>query len=276
MKIVDAFTFFNEVEVLQMRLELLYDVVDRFYIAEADHTFSGKPKPFVFKECISHFARWADKIEYIQVAAALDGLDFSQKDSTYTPTSSAWKIEKQQRNALAACLNDLDDNDMMILSDLDEFINPMVIQAIRSADPIQIARFILEPHILFMNCRNLEGQPWVHAFIAQKKFIQDYPDLDEVRVKKEVYTGIPNAGWHFSYLGGADQISLKIQSFSHTEYDREEFTNPTKIQQRIDAGSGILGDSKNRGYAFNPIRWYPPKLQEIMRARPHLLMTDLS
>ena len=276
MKIVDAFTFFNEIEVLQMRLELLYDVVDRFYIAEADHTFSGKPKPFVLKECISYFERWADKIELIQVQANLDGLDFSKKDSAYTPTSSAWKVEKQQRNALAACLADLDDADMMILSDVDEFINPAIIEAIRAADSIQIARFILEPHILFMNCRNLKAQQWVHAFIAQKKFIKDYPDIDDVRVNKEIYTGIPNAGWHFSYLGGAEQISLKIKSFSHTEYDKEEFTNPEKIQQKIASGSGLLGDSNQLEYAFVPVRWYPPRLQEIMRAHPQFLMTDLS
>ena len=50
LKIVDCFIFYNEIDLLSYRLNLLKDVVDYFIIVEATKTFTGKPKEMYFKE----------------------------------------------------------------------------------------------------------------------------------------------------------------------------------------------------------------------------------
>ena len=50
MKIIDCFIFYNELEILNVRLHELYDVVDNIIIAEATTTHTGKPKPLYYLE----------------------------------------------------------------------------------------------------------------------------------------------------------------------------------------------------------------------------------
>ena len=45
-KIYDCFTFYNEFDLLELRLTELYNYVDYFVIVEADTTFTNRPKPF--------------------------------------------------------------------------------------------------------------------------------------------------------------------------------------------------------------------------------------
>ena len=60
--IIDCFPFFNEFDILKIRFEELYDVVDYFVIVEADHTHTGKPKPWNFEENKFRYSQYASKI----------------------------------------------------------------------------------------------------------------------------------------------------------------------------------------------------------------------
>ena len=66
MKIYDCFTFFNEIDLLKIRLEYLYDYVDKFVISESNLTFAGQKKPFYFLNHKKEFSRWQNKIVYLQ------------------------------------------------------------------------------------------------------------------------------------------------------------------------------------------------------------------
>src|SRR5689334_20509145 len=100
MKVIDCFTFFNELDLLEFRLKLLDAHVDHFVLAESNITHSGQPKPFYFEENKKRFDRWLHKIIYLRVNQSAEGLVFTTEHS-YNPQSSAWKLENGQRNALA-------------------------------------------------------------------------------------------------------------------------------------------------------------------------------
>ncbi|MFA6665763.1 MAG: beta-1,4-N-acetylgalactosaminyltransferase, partial [Armatimonadota bacterium] len=67
MKVYDCFTFFNELELLELRLKLLNDVVDYFVLVESNKTFKNKDKEFVFEANKSMFEEYLAKIIYIRV-----------------------------------------------------------------------------------------------------------------------------------------------------------------------------------------------------------------
>ncbi|MEM6579230.1 MAG: N-acetylglucosaminyltransferase, partial [Pseudomonadota bacterium] len=84
-RIFDCFPFFNEIELLELRLEQHYDHVDFFVLAEATHTFSGLPKPLHFEEHAERFDRFADKIIHVVIDDDID-------------TRNGWARENFQRD----------------------------------------------------------------------------------------------------------------------------------------------------------------------------------
>ena len=65
MKIIDAFTFYNELDMLLYRLSVLDHVVDHFIIVEATKTHAGKDKPLFFEDNKQMFSRFLHKILHI-------------------------------------------------------------------------------------------------------------------------------------------------------------------------------------------------------------------
>ena len=88
MKVYDCFTFYNEFELLELRLKSLWDVVDCFVIVEADKTFTNKPKPFYFWERQDDFKEFFPKIRHLPV----------EMNVPYAGTGD-WAIEHAQRDA---------------------------------------------------------------------------------------------------------------------------------------------------------------------------------
>lgn len=114
-KIIDCFTFFNELDLLEIRLKYLYDVVDYFIIVEADSSYNGQSKQMVFADNEERFFPFKDKIIYVPVSL----LHFGNK------TGVAWEREEYQRNSISqGVLNlNLKDTDLVLISDLDEIPN---------------------------------------------------------------------------------------------------------------------------------------------------------
>src|SRR5574344_1214689 len=120
MKIFDCFTFFNEIELLKFRIELLYSVVDYFVIVECSKTQTGNDKPYYFLEHKEEFSKYRDKIKYFQA---------DNPPSLEKTTGENWTIENYQRNSILSGLITLNpqNDDLIILSDLDEMVNPNVL-----------------------------------------------------------------------------------------------------------------------------------------------------
>ena len=65
MKIIDCFTYFDEDVILKIRLNILYNVVDKFIISEGGYDHRGNKRKYNFK--IENFKEFADKIIYLPV-----------------------------------------------------------------------------------------------------------------------------------------------------------------------------------------------------------------
>ena len=106
-KIYDCFTFYNELDLLELRLTELYDFVDHFVLVEADTTYTSRPKPFYYEENKSRYSQWADKIIHIKVT-----------DMPHDP--DAWVNDRWQRDQIMRGIVEADDDDIIIVEDADE------------------------------------------------------------------------------------------------------------------------------------------------------------
>lgn len=278
MKIFDCFTFCDEIDVLKMRLDLHYDHVDRFYICEADKTFRGNPKPYNFQEHQYAFKKWGDKISYIKHSPRTDGIDLSYKDTSFNFTSQYWQIEHSQRNALASCLSYAEDEDVAIISDVDEFVDPAFFQMIKEnshARSFDVARLNMRNHYYFMNCSAVgENRKWRLPIAIKAAKWRETDNISHMRSFGDIGLGFENCGWHFSYLGGVEAIQKKISSFSHSEIDRPETNNQENILNSITSGVDYIGRDGHE-FAFYPISHYPASIQNLMRGNPRFVKWTL-
>ena len=112
--IYDCFTFFNELDLLEIRLNTLNDYVDYFVLVEATKTFTGKDKPLYYNENKERFKQFENKIIHIIV-------------DTYPDSTNPWVLENHQRNSIANGFANCKDNDIILISDLDEIPRPELI-----------------------------------------------------------------------------------------------------------------------------------------------------
>lgn len=106
-RVFDCFTFYNEMDILELRLAELNDVVDYFVIAEGTETFRGEQKPLNFEKNAHLFQAYLPKIKYIVID------DFPKH------SKSAWDREYWSRRALMRGLYKSSPNDVVIVSDVD-------------------------------------------------------------------------------------------------------------------------------------------------------------
>ena len=126
MKIFDCFTFYNELDLLEIRLEELYNTVDYFVIVEANQTFTNRPKPYNFEQAHVRYSKYMDKIIYVKV----DDMPGS---------ANPWDNETHQRNAIARGLVYAERDDIVIVSDADEIPRPSAIAQLRNSDQMIFA-----------------------------------------------------------------------------------------------------------------------------------------
>ena len=111
MAIYDCFQYFNEDHIVDLRLNILNDFIDKFIIVESTVDHQGKAKKLNFE--INKYKRFKDKIKYIIV-------DDTPNQIRKPHTGGESLVEKHQRNSIIRGLNSAVDNDLIILSDVDE------------------------------------------------------------------------------------------------------------------------------------------------------------
>ena len=121
MKIIDCTTYYAEDLMLDVRLNILNEYVDKFIIVESKFSHSGKPKKLNFD--IDNFKKFKDKIQYLVIEKEPDGINQNQKNiSAIKRTNSLLRIE-QSYDYMINALDDVGDNDLICLSDNDEIPN---------------------------------------------------------------------------------------------------------------------------------------------------------
>ena len=252
----DCFTFFNELDILDLRLSELDGVVDKFVVAEANRTFSNEPKPLIFLENRDRFARYLHKIVHVVV-------DDLPNDG------DAWDREAFQRNALVRGLEEAMPDDVIMISDVDEIPFP---EHVATLTPENVAG-----HIWFIECDyytyklNLAIEnKWIGLCAVRALQRQHLPALQDLRgirarqsrrlsmplsrpvnvLKNVLRFGRPlthrlieHGGWHFTFVNTPEKIQYKLRSYAHQERNTPEFNNLHNIQRMIDEGRSICGRS---------------------------------
>lgn len=242
-KIIDCFIFYNELEMLKFRLNYLYDYVDKFILLESTLTFSGSKKDLYFENNKHLFEKYQDKIIHIIV----DDLPFD--DPQKSSSENAWVREKLQRNLLERGLKktELNDDDYIIISDLDEIPDRIMLSKLRQISHIEPIAYALEQDMYYYNLTCKGKNKWYHpkivSFFAYKNVYQKR--ADDIRMANR-YAVIQKGGWHFSYFGDVNFIQNKIKNFSHQEYNDEKFWGSDNIIKQIQTcGDLFLRDNEN-------------------------------
>ena len=236
MKIIDCFIFYNELELLTYRLNILNDVVDYFVLVESTHTHIGKEKELIYEKNKNLFEQFKDKIIHVIVD------DFQYKlPNTNFPNGYQWQNENHQRNCIDRGLQklDLQPEDCIIISDLDEIADPRTLQLIKDGT-ISVSLNSLEMDLYYYNLNSKIINKWNYSkIILFKKYKELSISTNAIRAYE--CPKIVNGGWHLSYFGDTTFIKNKIQQFGHQEYNNNEYTDETKIQERINTCSDLFG-----------------------------------
>ena len=233
MKLYDCCMYFDEDLVLDMRLNILNEYVDKFVIAEATKDHTGKDKKMNFD--IKNFSKFKDKITYIVVDDLPMNIKSYKKD---------WPVhhlrDQHQRNSLAKGYQNSNDNDLIMISDIDEIPDPNKIKDFQTIN--KYACFMQKNFQSKINLLNTTEKYWMGTKIIQKKNLKSPQWLRKIKTSKPPFWKfykprqpqlIFDGGWHFSFLKEPKRIAKKIKAYSHSEYNKEEFTDEKKIEERI-------------------------------------------
>ena len=259
MKVIDAFSFFNEKDLLRLRLEYLNPVVDHFVISESNYTHSGKPKPYYLEEFLEDIpSEIRAKVIPIKYEPDIEqfAVDVTVKEWDYS--NDHWKLEREQRNLITQHLSQFSPNDLLILGDVDEIPRLELIQQIVGAklDPGFCMSAACE--LFYYDFETACNKTWVGSvFTTIENALAK--TCDYLRSNRGSFPAISTAGWHFSYFGGAEQIKTKLESFAHQEYNREQFTDVASIQKAIEGKKNILDDQV---FQFHPLSNFPGNLRQ--------------
>lgn len=214
--IVDCFTFFNELDILELRLTLLDGVVDRFVLCEAPFTFRGDPKPLVYAANKDRFARWNDRIVHLVYDVV--------------PDPNPWENEWGQRAHLTSALADVPADALVLIGDVDEIPNPEY--AGRRPNP---GRVLAHRHLLSVGYVNrVTSEPWIGTKAVARGDL-GARTLNDIRTLPPGSFDIIDTGWHFSALGGASVMALKMHAYSHVEADIPYLTDTRRLAVHFDS-----------------------------------------
>lgn len=250
--IYDCFSFFNELDLLEIRLNVLKDVVDKFVLVEATRTHTGRPKPLYYEENKARYADFADRIIHVVVE------DFSAAEGMATARETAWAVENIQRNAIAKGLVRANPADTVIISDLDEIPKPEAV--CRAVGMPGITRIGMRPSCYYVNYidysmhggwrlgtqilsyRTFTDPRTYDGFVFGEYVIGScnrVPSATVIRFLKSERL-LKNSGWHFSYLGGVEAVRRKISAIAHTEYCNEHTLSSEFIKARMRNGEDVF------------------------------------
>ena len=246
--VYDSFQFFNELDILYLRMNILDEVVDKFVISESTVTFSGARKPLFYAQNKEMFRKFEHKIIHNVVEDTPMDCD-------------AFTRDHHQKCAVARGLAGARPEDVVIFSDVDEIPNPETLKKLLPA--VEDGKIYMLAQRLFycyLNMEEVSGKllsmtgefggvekpRWLGTKICRYSMLNQYT-TEELRNKeqKEVGVRVPDGGWHFSYMGGGrnqsveERVKYKIKSAAHQEYNNR--STLSKVRRNIKSHQDIFG-----------------------------------
>ena len=254
--IIDTFLFFQELDLLEIRLEYLYPFVDKFIIVEARQSFKGNIKDYIFEQNSKRYQKYLDKIIYHKIEDIqfnYEGLiNFLKKSNSKVSKKISLFIEKHdyyQKNNLSHILDSYHresihialekickDEDIILLSDLDEIPSFEIVKNLKSENKLnKIYVFIQNEFQYFLN--NYANSNWHGTIISPYKLIKEY-SLNQLRKNSNRFEVISNSGYHFTSIGNKKSIINKIENWGHQEFNNDIIKN--NLEENIKNGKDIF------------------------------------
>ena len=249
MKLIDCFMYLDDDLVLDIRLNTLNKDVDHFIIAEATLDHAGNKKELNFD--IKKFSKFKDKINYLIID------DLPKEVKTFKKNWHPAHVRDQfQRNSLEKGYKNFNDDDLIMISDIDEIPNPKKISEFKIKN--KYACFIQKNFQAKINNLNITEKNWAGTKICQKKFLKSPQWLRDIKINKKKFWNffkdrnpqiISDGGWHFSFLKNNEMIQKKIKSFAHQEFNLSNLNSLENIKKRVESGIDIF----DRPYKYRKI-----------------------
>lgn len=295
-KVIDYFPYFNEEEILELRVRTLEDKVDQFVIAESFTTFTGIEKGFTLKDTIKRLGLPSEKIRVIEITPPENPQDYIEDiDTNYSgydaqdPRVKYWVRERLQKDALNGIINDYEDDDVFIIGDCDEIIRPDLIDMYSFQARANLDKIIKVPMVLIegradLRVFNLDGSPasWDEGpVVCTKNHLERFTvtqlrgsySIEGAEMVHVTHDGkrIEDAGWHFSWMGGSERAILKASALVHADDTIENLSFKTfgsnEMVDFMDSYEAKEGATNPIGDVTTVLRKYP--LEEL----PQVLFT---
>lgn len=243
-------------------MNVLDAVIDKFILVEAKETFSGKPKDLIFEANKARFSRFLHKIDYLVI-------------DKFPDVKDNWAREDYQRNYIKEGLTKLRDDDLVIISDVDEIPNPDTIKSMDTPKSNEVYALEQTMFYYYLNCYCKSRPDWLGSRIVTYKYFKNptiavKPEISDRFVRSSGAANIirftkskviENGGWHFSFLGGINNIISKVQAYAHQENNNEKYLDRSQIIFKILMGRDIF--ERPLRYSFKNIdKSYPEYLIE--------------
>jgi beta-1,4-mannosyl-glycoprotein beta-1,4-N-acetylglucosaminyltransferase len=243
--VIDLFYIYDELSMLEIRLNILDPVVDKFIIVEATESFSGNPKPLCYEANKERFAKWSHKIKYYVVD------DFPMDEKIYDEAQSNsntgnkehwWVREFYQKESARKALKGLKDTDIVFVSDIDEIWNPDKVKELTDFSAFDVIRPKQKAIYYYLNNRCSEENGWTGTIVTTYGHIKKNV-LENLRTRHKTPTReIENGGWHFGFIVGLDGHENKMKVRNHPEYKLWE----DNFMDMVKSGK----DYRGRGYTY--------------------------
>jgi len=248
--IIDCFPFFNELDLLEVRLHELQDVVDVFVLSEATLTFTGKPKPLYYQENQDRFAGFADRIRHVVVS---DYRGMNKSDPRSMDRGQKQRGLDWMHHTLSP-----GPSDVVIMSDADEIPRASTVRQAAEETGWSTAMIEMPLFYYYMNCQ-AQGRPgsWRNPRLIRPNKRIHYNSTRKGPHDQDYW----NAGWHFSFLHDTvADIQYKLKSYTHApQYGnlRDE-----DVQGRIDQGQDIFGRKRYHFEYLDDLSYLPQYVQD--------------
>ena len=249
MNIYDCFMYFDEDLLLDIRLNSLDKFVKKFVISEATYTHNGSKKKLKFN--IDNFKKFKDKIIYIVVEDQPENIKTLNENDSEEKKGEKLILNGMardyfQRENLIKGITDAKNDDLILISDLDEIpdLNNLNFSKINNQIIIfEQKMFYYKLNLLYedfnwfgtraIKKKNLISPQWLRNIKGK-----NYPKWRlDILFSKKKYSNlffIKNGGWHFTFLKTAEEIEKKLLNFAHHYEYQESGLNIERIKQLID------------------------------------------
>jgi len=265
--LIDSFLFFNEAELAELRIKYLNNLVDYFVVVEADITHQGKKKGWNFPKILeSNLKEFSNKIQYHQLN--IDPEKIKNEESWIIDDvkgDDAWRIENFQRNYIKTACKKFSNDDILIISDVDEIPSKQKLEFIKLCDFKKIAPVALEQYLFHIDCNFLKIETWRGSIVTTMQMCNVYSPHQLRRARNRI-SHFSESGWSFSSFGGPDKIKEKLESIAHKEFNNDKFKNIDHILNCQKTGKDLF----HRKVQVKKVdkNFFPKDLLKLMEKNP--------